>query len=113
VRLRDGLRERTASLSVYDEGAMRCADSVDADRVVVAVSADGGVPGGGGGALSVSSRPGLSTGASAPADVVLSVLGRTIVIGEATVTLTGPGTGIFSGTSSDGVVVDGAWRCSG
>ena len=113
VRLRDGLRERTASLSVLDEGAMRCSDPVDADRVVAAVSADAGVPGGGGGALSVSSRPGLSTGASAPADVVLSVLGRTVVLGEATVTLTGAGTGIFSGTSSDGVVVDGAWRCPG
>jgi hypothetical protein len=113
VRLRDGLRERTASMAMTDDDAMRCADPVDADRVVVSVATESGVPGGGGGSLAVSSRPGLATGASAPADVVLSVLGRTLVLGEATVTLTGAGTGIFSGTSSDGVVVDGAWRCPG
>ena len=113
VRLRDGLRERSASMTVVDEGVMRCADPVDADRIVVSVPADGGVPGGGGGSLTVSSRPGLASGASAPADVVLVVLGRTLILRDATVTLSGSGTGIFSGTSSDGIVVDGAWRCAG
>ncbi|MGB1382172.1 MAG: hypothetical protein ACPG7T_09895, partial [Ilumatobacteraceae bacterium] len=69
------------------------------------------VTGGGGGVLTVTSRPGLATGASAPGDVVVTVLGRTVVLGDAVVTLTGPGTGIFGGVSADGVVVDGAWRC--
>lgn len=111
VRMRDGQRVRTAAVVVSGPESMRCADPVDADRSVVAVSAEGAATGGGGGALSVTSRPGLATGASAPGDVVVTVLGQTLVIGEAVVTLTGRGTGIFGGVTAEGVVVDGAWRC--
>jgi hypothetical protein len=111
IRMRDGTRVRTAAVVVSEAEGLGCADPVDADRSVVAVSPEGAATGGGGGVLTVTSRPGLATGASAPGDVVVTVLGRTVVLGDAVVTLTGPGTGIFGGVSADGVVVDGAWRC--